>query len=247
MFEVVVETAAGRVPVVTGTAEGSTRATIELTRFSKECGADGAVIWPPYFSSYSDDAILEHYRAVADATAFPVIAYNAPEMCGYAMTPDLIARLAESGAIAGLKDSTAQVAPFLQIMALTRGQLPLFQGVDILLFPSLLLGAAGGFSSRANVIPAFVVDLYAKVRAGKTAEAQAMHAKLQALATSKLLKVDLWQLMKQGLNLQGIPVGDVCRPRFTAPFGQAALAELRRLLETFGVPLVAGDDSGGRR
>jgi 4-hydroxy-tetrahydrodipicolinate synthase len=217
-----------------------------LTRFSKDCGADGAVIWPPYFSSYTDDAIVDHYRAVADAAAFPVIAYNAPEMCGYSMSPELIARLAESGAIAGLKDSTAQVAPFLNTLALTRGRLPLFQGVDLLLFPSLLMGASGGFSSRANVIPRFMVELYASMRAGKTADAHAMHAKLQALAASKLLKVDLWQMMKRGLAMQGIPVGDVCRPRFSAPFGQAALAELRRLLETFGVQLVSGAGGGLR-
>jgi hypothetical protein len=53
-------------------------------------------------------------------------------------------------------------------------------------------------------------------------------------------------MMKRGLAMQGIPVGDVCRPRFSAPFGQAALAELRRLLETFGVQLVSGAGGGLR-
>src|SRR6266542_6015264 len=57
VIEVVVEVADGRVPVLPGTAEGSTRATIELTRFSQRIGADAAVIWPPYFAgtSYADE------------------------------------------------------------------------------------------------------------------------------------------------------------------------------------------------
>jgi 4-hydroxy-tetrahydrodipicolinate synthase len=193
------------------------------------------VIWPPYFSGYTDDAILDHYRAIADATAFPVIAYNAPEMCGYALSPDLIARLEESGSIAGLKDSSAMLHQVLQTLSLTQGRLPVFQGIDILFLPSLLMGTAGSFCSRANVIPRFMVDFYNTVRAGKTAEAHAMQATLHALACSKRLRRDLWQLMKRGLAMQGVPVGDVCRPRFSPPFDAADLAELRRLLATFGI------------
>jgi dihydrodipicolinate synthase/N-acetylneuraminate lyase len=97
------------------------------------------------------------------------------------------------------------------------------------------MGAAGGISSRANVAPRFMVELYAKARAGALAEAQAMQVKLQALCTSRLLRVDLWQMMKTGLAMQGIAVGDVCRPRFSPPFGAAALAELRHRLRDLGV------------
>lgn len=237
MLEVVVEAAAGRVPVLMGASEGSTRATIELTRFSRQCGANGCILWPPYFAGagYSDDTIVDHFRAVADASDIPVILYDAPEMCGYSMSADLIVRLAEIESIVGLKDSSGQVASFLHKMTLTRGRLAMFQGWDILLLPSLLMGADGGISSRANVAPRFMVELYAKARAGAVAEAQAMQVKLQALCTSKLLKVDLWQMMKTGLALQGMPVGDVGRPRFSPPFGEAAVAELRQRLKDLGV------------
>jgi dihydrodipicolinate synthase/N-acetylneuraminate lyase len=79
------------------------------------------------------------------------------------------------------------------------------------------------------------VELYAKARAGAMEDARAMHKKLEALVFSPLLRGDLWQVMKLGLAMQGVSVGAVCRPRFSAPFGQAAIDELRGLLTSCGV------------
>ena len=63
-------------------------------------------------------------------------------------------------------------------------------------------------------------------------------AELQALCTSDLLGHDLWQVMKKGLHMQGISVGEVCGPCFSRPFTKAALAELIVRLEGLRVKIV---------
>src|SRR5712692_8749357 len=73
-----VEAANKRIPVVVGTGSNSTAEAIDLTRYAKKAGADGALLVLPYYNKPTQQGLIAHCRAVADATELPLILYNIP-------------------------------------------------------------------------------------------------------------------------------------------------------------------------
>ena len=78
VVEIVVEAARGRVAVLAGTGSNTTREAIELTRHAKEAGADGALLISPYYNKPTQEGIVAHYAAIAEATRFPLVALQHP-------------------------------------------------------------------------------------------------------------------------------------------------------------------------
>ena len=107
--QTVVQEAAGRVPVIAGTAACSTRETILLTNDAAEAGANAAIITAPYYFPLPENALHDHYTEVARATRFPIVVYNNPSYTGNNLSPALIARLSNLEHIIGLKQSNADM------------------------------------------------------------------------------------------------------------------------------------------
>src|SRR5215813_1916802 len=78
VVELCVEVAKGRVPVIAGTGSNSTAEAIELTKHAKRAGADAALVVTPYYNKPTQEGLLLHYRAIADAVEIPIIIYNIP-------------------------------------------------------------------------------------------------------------------------------------------------------------------------
>ncbi|HXV35639.1 MAG TPA: dihydrodipicolinate synthase family protein, partial [Myxococcota bacterium] len=78
VIELVVDAVRGRVRVLAGAGSNNTREAIELTQHAKAVGADGALLISPYYNKPSQQGVYEHYRAIAEATRFPLVAYNVP-------------------------------------------------------------------------------------------------------------------------------------------------------------------------
>src|SRR5436190_18986369 len=76
VVRITVETARKRVPVIAGAGSNSTAHAIHLARASHEAGADGLLIVTPYYNKPTQDGLVRHYRAIADATPLPIVAYN---------------------------------------------------------------------------------------------------------------------------------------------------------------------------
>ncbi|NNL67916.1 MAG: 4-hydroxy-tetrahydrodipicolinate synthase, partial [Myxococcales bacterium] len=76
VIEVVIEAAAGRVPVMAGTGSNNTQEAIALTRHARDAGADAALLISPYYNRPTQEGIVAHYAAVAEATQFPLCVYN---------------------------------------------------------------------------------------------------------------------------------------------------------------------------
>ena len=87
VVEIVVDAAAGRIPVVAGTGSNNTREAIELTLHAKEAGADAALLISPYYNKPTQAGIIEHYEAIAKATSFPLVFYNIPGRTASNLTP----------------------------------------------------------------------------------------------------------------------------------------------------------------
>ncbi len=112
----VIDTARQAVPqtlsFIVGAGQQSTRATIDEIKRAALAGAEAALVITPHFyrSAITQDALVKHYSAVADASSIPIVLYSMPDLTGIKIEPETAARLSEHRNIIGIKDSSADVA-----------------------------------------------------------------------------------------------------------------------------------------
>ncbi|MFN3636808.1 MAG: dihydrodipicolinate synthase family protein, partial [Rhizobium rhizophilum] len=112
----VIETAAGRVPVLIGTGAEDTREAVRLSRKAQALGADGVMIIPPFYSTPTDDEIVNHYRTIAASITIPIMVYNNPATSNVDLKPELLARIAEIEGCDYVKESTLEVTRIRDIV-----------------------------------------------------------------------------------------------------------------------------------
>jgi len=224
--EAVVEQAAGRIPIIAGTAACGTRETIQLTQDAKDVGAAAAIITAPYYFQLPQAALLEHYQTIARSVDLPVVLYNNPLYTGNNLSPALIAELAEEPGIIGLKQSNADMGQLVEVIRLVGDKISVCTGIDSQFYPALCMGAKGIFSTAAVVVPREMVSIYDGVNAGAYDEARSLHLKLQEL--NGLFEYDPGYVApcKEALRLLGLPGGPVRKP-----LPELTSDERRRVLE----------------
>ena len=149
---IVVDQAAGRVPVVVGTAAESTTDVIRYTKDAESLGADAAMVLTPYYCWIDENEIYAHYRQIAEAVTLPIMLYNHPASTVLDMKPPLIARLAEIDNISYIKESTTDTRRVYQINDICGDKITVFAGY--LGYESFMVGAEGWVSVCANIMPA---------------------------------------------------------------------------------------------
>ncbi|GLS02579.1 4-hydroxy-tetrahydrodipicolinate synthase [Brevundimonas denitrificans] len=172
VVELCVQVAAGRIRVIAGAGSSATDKAIELARFAKTVGADGALIVTPYYNRPSQAGLAQHYEAIAEAVQLPVLLYNVPGRTGVDLANDTVARLAAHPNIVGIKDATGDLARVSWMRAHIGGQFDLISGDD----PSYLgyhaHGGVGVISVTSNVAPEAMVALHEAAAAGDYATAR---------------------------------------------------------------------------
>ena len=157
----VIETAAGRVPILIGTGAEDTRDVVRLSRTAERLGADGVMIIPPFYSTPTEDELYHHYKTVADAIAIPIMVYNNPATANVDLRPSTVARLASIEGCDYIKESTLEVTRIRDIKRLCGDSMTVFGG--ILGFESFVEGAAGWVAVASNVAPAPLSRLFTLV------------------------------------------------------------------------------------
>ena len=213
--EIVVEQAAGRVPVLVGSAAEWTDEAVKLSRAAEAAGADGLMIIPPYYSSPSEDEVYTHFARIGSAVSIPIMVYNNPFTSNVDLSPELLARLSTIDAVRYVKESSGDVGRVARIHDLTDGRMTVFAGYKP--WESLRAGAQGYVSVFANIAP----DLSAKLFDVTTMEqAIGPGSELNDKITPLLDAIagDLYvSATKAALNLIGQPVGDPRPPRLPLP------------------------------
>jgi 4-hydroxy-tetrahydrodipicolinate synthase len=181
VIEVVVAAARGRVRVLAGTGSNSTREAIELTRYAKEAGADGALLISPYYNKPTPEGIVQHYAAIARETCFPLVVYNIPARTASNILPATFARLAEIEQVVGAKESCGDLHQVAHLIAATPPDFKVLSGDDWATLPVMALGGAGVISTASNVAPGDVVELVRAFRAGDLVRARDVHYRLLPL------------------------------------------------------------------
>ena len=159
VVELVVEEAAGRVPVLAGAGGYDTREVIETVRAFEKAGADGILSVTPYYNKPTQEGLFQHYRAIAEATPLPVVLYNVPGRTGVNMDVSTVARLAALPNIVGIKEASGNVVQMSEIVGATPDEFVLLSGDDALALAAMAVGARGLISVASNAVPAEVVQI----------------------------------------------------------------------------------------
>ncbi len=167
IVELVIDQAAGRVPVIAGTGSNSTAEAIDYTRHAEKAGADAALVVVPYYNKPTQDGLYAHFRAVAEATSLPILLYNVPGRTVADISVDTIARLAaDCPNIIGIKDATGDLnRPSLQRLASGPDFIQL-SGEDGTALGFNAHGGVGCISVTANIAPRLCAEFQAATLAG---------------------------------------------------------------------------------
>ena len=183
---------------------------------------------PPYFykASLTHDALVAHYRAVADASPIPVLLYNVPAFTGIDFALGTFLALADHPQIVGVKDSSSNVVKMVELLA-ERPDFQVFAGTGSALLPFLSVGAVGGIMALANVAATPLRRLMTLYEQGEKDAARTLQQGLAGLNSAITARFGVSGL-KYAMDQIGIYGGPARRPLL--PLGAPARAEIDRLL-----------------
>ncbi len=144
----------GRVPVLTGVAECTTRLACRFAADARKIGVDGLMVLPAMVYKSDPRESIAHFRAVAGATDAPIMVYNNPVSYGVDVTPEMFLDLADEPNLVAIKESSENVRRITDLTNVCGDRYTLLCGVDDLVLESLLLGAVGWVSGLVNAFPA---------------------------------------------------------------------------------------------
>ena len=185
-----VERAAGRVPVIAGVGTNNTAHVLENVKHACQAGVDGLLVVTPYYNKATQNGLIRHFTAIADASTIPVILYNVPGRTGCNIQPATVAKLAQHPNIVGIKEASGNMAQVVEIFARCGDQIDVYSGEDGLTVPIMSWGGAGTISVLSNVVPRVSVALTDACLAGDFAAAAQWQCRLLPLVSALFSEVN---------------------------------------------------------
>ena len=186
VVETVVGHVAGALPVLAGAIDMTTPRVLDHVRSVSAAGADAVVVTAPFYTRTHPSEISRHFRLVASGSPVPVVAYDLPDSVHSKLPPGLVLELAADGVLAGLKDSSGDLASFRAVVTGRREHpgisgFSVLTGSELLVDSALAMGADGAVPGLANVDPDGYVRLDRFCRAGDWERARAEQERLCVL------------------------------------------------------------------
>ena len=207
-----IDKVAKRIPVIAGTGSNCTATAIALSQEAESYGADGVLCVTPYYNKATQQGLIAHFTAIADAIHIPRIMYNVPSRTGCNILPETAVKLArEVENIVGIKDATGNIAQTTTMMQLAQGCIDLYSGEDDEVVPIMALGGLGVISVVSNVAPKQTHDLCMKCLEGDYAGARQMQFDALPLIHALFSEVNPIPV-KKALTLIGIEAGPLRLP-----------------------------------
>lgn len=232
IVQVVVEAAAGRVPVVAGVAATTTADAVKQAETFSSLGVDGLLgVLEAYFP-LEDDQIVQYFGAIAGATDLPVVLYTNPSFQRSDLSLPVIDKLAELRNVRYLKDASSNTGRLLSIMNRCGDRMKIFAASAHIPAAVMLIGGVGWMAGPACVAPRQSVELYDLCRAGRWDEAMVLQRRLWRL-NQAFQKYNLAACIKGGLELQGYAVGAPLPPQ--KPLTDEGKADLARVFAEIGL------------
>jgi dihydrodipicolinate synthase/N-acetylneuraminate lyase len=165
----------GKVPVILNIAEQSTRSAIDIAKKAFEYGASGLMLLPPMRYSSDEEETIAYLTAIAESTPLPIMIYNNPVDYKTEITLDMFERLKAYPTIQAIKESTRNIINTTRLINRFGDRYKIFTGVDPIATESLIMGAHGWVAGLVDAFPKETVAIYRLVKAGRIAEAIAIH------------------------------------------------------------------------
>jgi 4-hydroxy-tetrahydrodipicolinate synthase len=235
LLRVVLDAVGDRATVLAGVGTFSTEHTVQLATEAAKVGAHGLLVVTPYYSKPPQAGLLQHFRAVADATDVPVMLYDIPGRSGVPIATETMLRLAEHPRIVAVKDAKGDLVATSRVAA--TGELAYYSGDDPMTLPLLAVGAVGIVGTSTHFSAVGTRAMIEAYLAGDVQQALTLHRRLLPIFTGVFATQGVI-LVKAGLRLQGRPVGGLRSPLVEAT--EAETAALARSLEAAGLPSSPG-------
>ncbi|MEU6085542.1 dihydrodipicolinate synthase family protein [Streptomyces sp. NPDC047085] len=183
VVEAVVGHVGAQLPVLAGAIDMTTPRVLDHVTAVTAAGAGAVVVTAPFYARTHPSEIVHHYRRIAAASPVPVIAYDIPSAVHTKLPADVVLGLAADRVLAGLKDSSGDLAAFRAIVTGARAHpgFSVLTGSELIVDSALALGADGAVPGLANVDPHGYVRLYRQCRAADWEGARAEQERLCAL------------------------------------------------------------------
>jgi len=222
VVEIVVEEAAGRVPVLAGAGGYDTREVIELARDFERVGVNGLLSVTPYYNKPTQEGLYQHFRAIAAATTLPIVLYNVPGRTGVNLEAQTVVRLSAIPNIIGVKEASANVVQMCDIVASTPDDFLLLSGDDPLIVAVMGIGGRGIICVTSNQAPVECAQIVELCERGDFAAARKLYAWLLPLIQVNFVEANpipckavmaAMGLLEESYRLPLVPPGLATRER----------------------------------
>jgi 4-hydroxy-tetrahydrodipicolinate synthase len=165
LIEQTVATVAGRVPILVGVGGNDTRKVVKAVKRLQKHAVQGILSVCPYYNRPSQDGMREHFTRVAEATDRSILIYNIPYRTGVNLANETLLALAEVPNIAGVKDSSGNVAQSLDLLRQRPPGFTVLTGEDAFFYTMLAHGGDGRILASAHVETATFLAVYERMAA----------------------------------------------------------------------------------
>ncbi|MSQ42144.1 MAG: 4-hydroxy-tetrahydrodipicolinate synthase [Dehalococcoidia bacterium] len=217
------------VAVIAGATNNSTAQSIEMTREAERAGLDGVLLTVPAYNKPTQEGLVRHFTAIAEATTLPGLLYNVPGRTSLNMSADTTIRLSQVPGIVGVKEASGDLGQIARIIEHAASGFRVWSGNDSDTLPVLAIGGYGVVSVAAHLVGWQICELIAACVAGSNAAAAEIHRRLLPLVDVLFVESNPIPT-KCALNALGFAVGDPRLPLLPASAGAAERisAELAR-------------------
>jgi 4-hydroxy-tetrahydrodipicolinate synthase len=181
VIRLVLEEAAGKVPVIAGAGGNSTRKVCELAAEVQELGVQGLLSVAPYYNKPTQEGLYQHFKAIAESTDLPIVLYNVPGRTSSNIEPATVGRLALIDNIIAVKEASGSIVQQMECLNAVPSNFQVISGDDAFTFPLIAAGGVGVISVVSNEIPGPMAQLAHLALDGKYDEARKLNAKLLPL------------------------------------------------------------------
>lgn len=213
IFRIAAQVAGGRLKVIAGCSAITSAETIAKIDQAAKAGCDYAMVSPPWYVIPGPEEIMDHYRAVLEASALPVVLYNIPRRTGVQITPDMVDRLADHPKVIAIKESSKDWGILSQVIRRAGDRINVFAGyASFFGLAALTEGAVGYMDSATPVFGTRSPEFYRACVSGDLATARRIQIEMASMLDSFFGLGTFPSSVKAALDLIGRPGGPTRPP-----------------------------------
>ena len=232
LFRFALDAAKKKAKIIAGCGSPSTEFTASLARQAEAIGVDAILTVTPYYNKCTREGLYLHYKAIAEQTTLPLIAYNVPARTGFDIPIEAYEKLSEIEKLIGIKEASGNVIKAEKIKAMYGERFAIYSGNDDLIAPIYAIGGRGVVSVISNIMPKEISLLCRLCEEGNLTEAANLQTYLYPMVEALFSEVNPIPA-KTALSLMGICSDEMRLP--LSPMSEAARKKLMGTMEKFGL------------